>query len=113
MKRIVPLLLMMMFFSCEKEYTSKPNYVYTFSARVVKDEWGVETWGSHQFITDNKIQNEESFKKCYVAYLKWSGNDVDGLYNSIYYTDPKLVKVQYIGTTYKNFMVKNINNCVQ
>ena len=104
---------LIMLVGCEKEYTSKPNHAYTFSARVVKDEWGVETWGSHHFITDEKIQNEESFKKCYVAYLKWSGLDVDGLYNKIYYTDPKLVKIQYIGTTYKNFTVKNINNCVE
>jgi len=99
--------------SCEKELTPKPNYRYTFSARVVKDQWGVETWGSHHFITDEKIVNEESFKKCYVTYLKRTGLDVDGLYNKIYYTDNKLVKIQYDGTTYNNITVKNINDCVE
>jgi hypothetical protein len=98
--------------SCEKEWTPKPNYQYTFSARVVKDEWGVETWGSHHFITDEKITNEDEFKKCYVAYLKRTGNDVDGLYNRIYWTDNKLVKIEYEGTTYNNITVKIINNCV-
>jgi hypothetical protein len=99
--------------SCEKEWSSKPNYRYTFSARVVKDQWGVETWGSHHFITDEPITNKELFKKCYVAYLKRTGKDVDGLYNRIYWTDNKLVKIQYDGTTYNNITVKNINDCVE
>ena len=99
--------------SCEKEWSTKPNYRYTFSARVVKDQWGVETWGSHHFITDEKITNTEKFKECYVAYLKRTGLDVDGLYNRIYWTDKKLVKVEYDGTTYNNITVKTINNCVQ
>jgi hypothetical protein len=38
---------------------------------------------------------------------------VDGLYNRIYWSDKKLVKVEYDGTTYNNITVKTINNCVQ
>lgn len=96
---------------CEKEYSSGKNYVYTFSALVVKDQWGIETWGAHQFVTDEKIENEESFKECYVNYLKWSGLDHDGMYKKIYYTDHKNVKIKFIGETYQRFTVPAINGC--
>jgi hypothetical protein len=107
------LLILTIFFftSCEKEYSSGKNYTYTFSALVVKDQWGIETWGSHHFVTDEKIENEDSFKECYVNYLKRSGLDKDGMYNKIYYADRKNVKIQFIGETYQRFTVPAVNGC--
>lgn len=96
---------------CEKEYSTGKNYAYTFSALVVKDQWGIETWGAHHFVTDEKIGNEESFKECYVNYLKWSGLDHDGMYKKIYYTDSKNVKIKFIGETYQRFTVPAVNGC--
>ena len=107
------LLILTIFFftSCEKEYSSGKNYTYTFSALVVKDQWVIETWGSHHFVTDEKIENEDSFKECYVNYLKRSGLDKDGMYNKIYYADRKNVKIQFIGETYQRFTVPAVNGC--
>ena len=95
MKKFIFLLLPFLF-SCEKDFHPDVNYVYTFSALVHKDEWGLETWGAHQFIVDNKIENLTKFKECYVNYLKWSGLDEDGMYKKIYYADPKHVKVEFL-----------------
>lgn len=106
------LLLPLFFLGCEKEYSQGKNYAYTFSGLVVKDEWGVETWGAHHFVTDEPIDNVESFKECYVNYLKWSGLDIDGMYNRIYYSDPKNIKIKYIGTTYQRYTVKAVNDCL-
>jgi hypothetical protein len=100
-----------MLVSCEKELNANVNYKYTFSALVVKDQWGVETWGSHHFIVDEKIQDVESFKKCYVAYLKRSGKDIDGQYNKIYYQDSKKVKIVFDNETYLNWTYKDMDNC--
>jgi hypothetical protein len=102
---------LIMLVSCEKELNANVNYKYTFSALVVKDQWGVETWGSHHFIVDEKIQDVESFKKCYVAYLKRSGKDIDGLYNKIYYQDSKKVKIVFDNETYLNWTYKDMDNC--
>ena len=81
------LIIPILFWGCERDFNPNTNYKYTFSAKVVKDEWGIETWGSHHFILDEKIKDMNSFKECYVNYLKWSGLDVDGMYNKIYYPD--------------------------
>ena len=104
-------LFLFLFTSCDKEYSNGKNYVYTFSALVYKDEWGIETWGAHQFIIDEKIENVESFKECYVNYLKWSGLDFDGMYNRIYYTDHKNVKIRFERETFQKLTVPEINNC--
>ena len=103
--------LLIVLVGCEKEYSQGKNYAYTFSALVVKDQWGVETWGSHHFVTDEPIENTDEFKECYENYLNWSGLDKDGLYKKIYYSKPKNVKIDYIGTTYQRITVKSINNC--
>jgi len=111
---VVGLLLgigLMMLIGCDKEYSKGPNYVYDFSALVYKDQWGIETWGGHQFVIDEQIDDVESFKKCYVAYLKWSGLDFDGMYSKIYYTDNKNVKIKYIGKSYTKFTIKAVDAC--
>lgn len=105
------LFLTLLFVSCEKEWNVNTNYKYTLSVLVVKDEYGIETWGSHHFIVDEMITDTESFKKCYVAYLKRSGKDIDGLYNKIYYQDSKRVKISYDGETFMNWTVKDMDNC--
>lgn len=105
-------LLILTLTGCEKEYSQGKNHAYTFSGLVVKDQWGVETWGSHHFVTDVEIENTESFKECYVNYLKWSGLDKDGMYNQAYYANPKNIKITYIGTTYQRYTVKAVNNCL-
>ena len=97
--------------SCEKEYSSGTNYVYMFQAKISTDEWGIENWGGHQFTTDEKIKDIEAFKECYVNYLKWSGLDVDGLYNRLYYQDTKNISIKYDGTTYVRFTPKQNNIC--
>jgi hypothetical protein len=97
--------------SCEKELNANVNYKYTFSAMVSEDQYGIKTWGSHHFIVDEKIQDIESFKKCYVAYLKWSGKDIDGMYNTIYYEDNKNVKIVFKNETFMGCTYKSMNNC--
>jgi len=52
-----------------------------------------------------------SFKECYVNYLKWSGLDVDGLYNRIYYQDPKDVKIEFDGEVFTMWTVSNQDAC--
>jgi len=105
-------ILLIVLVGCEKEYSQGKNHEYIFSALVVKDQWGVETWGSHHFITDEPIENIDKFKECYVNYLKWSGLDKDGLYNEIFYTNSNHVRIRYRGTTYQRFTIKPINNCL-
>jgi len=114
-RRFLLLLLLSLFMliGCEKNFSPDKNYVYTFSALVHKDEWGIETWGAHQFVTDNEITNIEKFKECYVNYLKWSGKDKDGLYNQIFYSDHKKVKITYLRETYNLWTVKSNDNCVE
>jgi len=104
-------IVLMVLVGCEKEYSKGNNYVYTFSGLVVKDQWGIETWGAHQFVTDELIEDVESFKECYVNYLYWSGLDEDGMYKKIYYQDSKKIKIQYVGKTYARYTNKNVNNC--
>ena len=104
---ILPLLL----WGCEKEYSSGENYKYMFQAKIQTDEWGIQTWGGHLFTTDEKIKDIESFKKCYVAYLKWSGLDVDGLYNRLYWQDTKNIRITYEGKTYSRWTNIDINLC--
>lgn len=111
MGRLILLLSLFLFTSCEKEYSGGENYIYMFSAKTYVDQWGIETWGGHNFIMDEKITDPESFKECYVNYLKWSGLDIDGQYNKIYYADPKNVEIRYMGKTFQRFTVKSINNC--
>ena len=36
--------------SCDKEYSKSQGHLYTFSCLVEKDQWGIETWGAHQFV---------------------------------------------------------------
>lgn len=110
MKRLL-ILLSLVLISCEKDYAPGPNYMYDFSALVVKDQWGVETWGGHQFILDEKIEDVEAFKECYVNYLKWSGLDHDGMYKKIYYADRKNVKIKYVGKSFIKFTVKAQDAC--
>ena len=105
------LIIPILFWGCEKDFNPNTNYKYTFSAKVVKDEWGIETWGSHHFILDEKIKDMNSFKECYVNYLKWSGLDVDGLYNRIYYKDPKDVKIEFDGEVFTMWTVSNQDAC--
>jgi len=102
---------MMLLSSCEKDYGSGQNHIYMFSAKTHVDQWGIETWGGHNFIMDDKVQNMETFKECYVNYLNWSGLDIDGHYKKIYYTDHKNVNIKYMGTTPHRFTVKAIDNC--
>lgn len=97
--------------SCEKEYSGGTNYRYMFQAKIKTDEWGIPTWGGHQFTTDEKIKDIESFKQCYVAYLKRSGKDVDGLYNKLYWQDSKNIEITYDGTTYARWTNITINGC--
>jgi hypothetical protein len=97
--------------SCEKELNANVNYKYTFSALVNKDQWGVETWGSHHIILDEKIKDPEVFKKCYVAYLKRTGKDIDGLYNRVYYQDSKKVTIVFDNETFMNCTYKDMDNC--
>jgi len=103
--------LLLILISCEKDYAPGQNYMYDFSALVVKDQWGVETWGGHQFVLDEKIENPEAFKECYVNYLKWSGLDHDGMYKKIYYADKKNVKIKYVGKSFAKFTVKAQDAC--
>lgn len=103
--------ILFLFTSCEKEFNPNVNYVYTFSVMIQKDEWGIETWGAHQIVLDEKIEDPESFKRCYVAYLKRTGKDIDGLYNKIYYQDSKRVNVKYERETRMNCTYKDMNNC--
>jgi len=113
MKRLLVLLLLWtLFIGCEREFKAQENYVYTFSALTNKDEWGIETWGAHQFIVNEEITDVEHFKECYVNYLKWSGLDIDGMYNRIYYNDPKNVKIKFNNKTYLRWTVKSQNNCI-
>ena len=111
MKRLLILFGILSLTACEKEYSGGQNYVYTFAAKTYVDQWGIETWGGHNFIIDEKIQDVDKFKECYVNYLKWSGLDFDGQYNKIYYADPKNVSIKYMGTTPNRFTVKSIDNC--
>jgi len=97
--------------SCEREFDAYPNYAYTFSALVEKDQWGIETWGAHHFVTSEKIQDVEAFKECYVKYLCWSGLDKDCNYKKIFYADRKHVKIEYIGKSPAVRTVIDINNC--
>ena len=112
LRYILFIIIVFLLCACERELSANQNYVYTFSALVHKDEWGIETWGAHQFIVDDKIEDVESFKECYVNYLKWSGLDIDGMYNKIYYQDPKHVKIEFLHNTYMNWTVKSQNNCI-
>lgn len=108
MKRIV-LLLMVALMGCDREYSQGENYMYTFSARYEKDQWGIEHWGGHHFITDEPIGDVESFKECYVNFLDWYlGDDVP---KKIYYQDHKLIKIRYERTTPQRFTLPEINNC--
>ena len=110
MKKLL-FLIPLLFLGCEKSYSPSPNYVYDFSALVIKDQWGIETWGGHQFVLDEKIENVENFKECYVKYLEWSGLDIDGMYKKVYYTDRKNVQIKYVGRSYSKFTVKSQDAC--
>jgi hypothetical protein len=104
------ILILLLLWGCEGEY-SRTNYKYSFQAKIQTDEWGIQTWGGHLFTTNEKIEDIQSFKKCYVGYLKWSGKDVDGLYNRLYWEDTKNIKIVYDGTTSIPFTNVDINNC--
>ena len=110
MKRYL-ILLLLLFVSCEREYDAYPNYIYTFSCLVEKDQWGIETWGAHQFIVNEKINDVEAFKECYVNYLCWDGLDVNCNYKKIYYSDTKKVRIEYVGKTPQMFTLDKIDNC--
>ena len=110
MKRYL-ILLLLLFVSCEREYDAYPNYVYTFSYLNNKDQWGIETWGAHQFVTKDKITDTESFKECYVKYLCWSGLDDGCEIKKIYYKDHKHVKIEYVGKAPALSVSIDINNC--
>ena len=110
MKKFLVLFALLLL-GCEEEYSSTPNYAYTFSYLANKDEWGVETWGAHHFVTNEKIQDIESFKECYVKYLCWNGLDQDCIIKKIYYSDSKKVKIEYLGKSPAIRTVIDINNC--
>ena len=112
MKRYL-ILLLLVFASCEREYDAYPNYVYTFSYLNNVDEWGIETWGAHQFVTKTKITNIESFKECYVNYLCWSGLDDGCEVKKVYYADNKHVKIQYMRESFVLSVVPEFNDCIE
>ena len=97
--------------SCERQYDSYPNYVYTFSCVIDKDEHGIETWGAHHFVVGEKIDDIESFKECYVNYLCWSGLDHDCHYKQIYYSDTKKVRIEYVSKSTGVRILDKIDNC--
>ena len=105
------LLLPLLFVNCERNYDSYPNYVYTFSCLIDKDEYGIETWGAHHFVVGEKIDDIESFKECYVNYLCWNELDVDCHYKQIYYSDHKKVKIKYVGKSTGVRILDKIDNC--
>ena len=108
MKRIV-LLLMVVLMGCDREYSQGDNYQYTFMALYDVDQWGIKSYGGHQFITDEPIQDMESFKECYVNFLDWyMGNDIP---KKVYYQDHKNVTITFDGTTPIRFTLPEVNNC--
>ena len=108
MKHLI-LILSLLLIGCEREYSQGENYVYTFMAMYDKDDYGIKSWGGHQFILDEKISNMESFKECYVNYLDWyMGNKVP---KQIYYQDSKNIEITYEGTTLQRFTLPEVNNC--
>ena len=111
MKKILTGIVLLLLMGCEKEYNAYPNHTYTFSYLANKDQWGVETWGSHHFVTNEKIQDIEAFKECYVKYLCWNGLDKDCIVKKVYYSDRKKVKIQYLGKSPAVRTVIDINNC--
>ena len=111
MKFTLLILTILFVTSCENTYKPNKNYRYTFSGLSHKDNIGRKVYGSHYFILDERIKDVESFKECYVNYLKWSGLDVDGLYNTLYYQDTKNISIKYDGTTYVRFTPKQNNIC--
>ena len=111
MKKLLIFLPLLFLFSCEREFSATPNYAYTLSYLNTKDEWGIETWGAHHFVTNEPIQDFESFKECYVKYLCWNGLDEGCLIKKIYYTDRKNVKLEYLGKSPAIKTVIDINNC--
>jgi hypothetical protein len=111
MKRYLIFLLLILFTSCEKEYSSSRAHVYSFQCLIDVDQWGIETWGGHQFIVKDKIQDISEFKECYVKYLCWNDLDIDCFYKKQYYIDDKFVKIRYEGTTYNRWTLESINDC--
>jgi hypothetical protein len=111
MKKFLSLLPLLLLFSCEKEISPSPNHAYTLSYLNTRDEWGIETWGSHHFVTDKPIQDFEAFKECYVNYLCWKGLDEGCSIKVIYYTDRKHVQIRYRFKSPSVKTVININNC--
>ena len=110
MKRLLVFLVLALV-SCERQYDAYPNYVYTFSCLIDKDEWGIESWGAHHFVVSEKIDDIEAFKECYVNYLCWSGLDVDCHYKQIYYSDTKKVQIKYVGKSPQARTLDKIDNC--
>ena len=95
--------------SCENTYKANKNYIYTFQGTTHKDNLGRKVYGGHHFITDEKIQDMESFKECYVNFLDWYMGD--NVPKKVYYQDHKNVTITFDGTTPARFTLPEINNC--
>ena len=108
MKRVV-LLFAVILMGCDREYSQGDNYQYTFMALYDVDQWGIKSYGGHHFITDEPIQDMESFKECYVNFLDWYMRN--SAPKKVYYQDPKNVTITFDGTTPTRFTLPEINNC--
>jgi len=107
--RYLVLLLAFITLGCERDYNPDTNYQYMFQAMYEKDQWGIEHWGGHLFITDEPIANVDSFKLCYVKYLDWGrGNSAP---KKIYYEDDKHISIEFVKTTQYNFTIPEVDLC--
>jgi len=111
-KLILSLLTVLAVTSCEKDYGKAPNHLYSFSAKVLVDQYGIETWSGHQFVLDEKIENIEAFKECYVSYMarEWD-LPIAKDYKKVFYQDNKNVKIKYIGKSYVMMTNKTVDLC--
>ena len=111
-KLALGLLIVLATVSCEKDYGKAPNHMYDFSAKLSVDQWGIETWGGHNFILDEKIENIEQFKECYVNYMarEWD-LPVAKEYKKAFYQDHKNVKIRYMGKSYVMYTNKTVDLC--